>query len=351
MESLECGAASLTMILAYYGKWAPLEQLRADCGVSRDGSSAKNIVKASRNYGLNVRAFRYEPEELREYGTFPCIVHWEFNHFIVVNGFKGNRVSVNDPARGNYIMTLEAFEEGFTGVCLTFDPGEDFQPEGKPKSVLAFARKRLAGAESAAVFVLLTTMISALAGLIGAGFSRVFLDQLLTGRDPQWLTPFLIGFAALAVLQVAAAWIQAAYALRINGKLAVVGNTSYLWKVLHLPMDFFSQRMAGDIHQRQITNETIAGDLVNTLAPLVLQTAMMIFYLLVMFRYSPLLTAIGLAALAGNVWASRIISAKRINITRVMMRDSGNLAASTVSGIEMIETIKASGAENGYFEK
>ena len=351
MEALECGAASLTMILAYYGKWIPLEQLRSDCGVSRDGSSAKNIVKAARNYGLNVRAFRYEPEELREYGVFPCIVHWEFNHFIVVNGFKGNKVSVNDPARGSYVMTMEAFDEGFTGVCLTFEPGEEFQPEGKPKSVLAFARKRLAGAESAVAFVLLTTVIFALAGLISAGFARVFLDQLLTGRERQWLTPFLLGFAGIAVLQVTAAWIQAVYTLRINGKLAVVGNTSYLWKVLHLPMEFFSQRMAGDIHQRQMTNETIAGDLVNTLAPLALQTAMMIFYLAVMLRYSPLLTAVGLAALAGNIWVSRMISRKRINITRVMMRDSGNLAAATVSGIEMIETIKSSGAENGYFEK
>ena len=351
MEALECGAASLTMILAYYGKWLPLEQLRADCGVSRDGSNAKNIVIAAQSYGLNVRAFRYEPEELREHGTFPCIVHWEFNHFIVVNGFKGDRVSVNDPARGSYIMTLEAFDAGFTGVCLTFAPGENFQPEGKPKSVLAFARKRLAGAESAVAFVLATTVISALAGLIGTGFARVFLDQLLSGRERQWLGPFLMGFAGIAALRVAAAWIQAVYALRINGKLAVVGNTSYLWKVLCLPMEFFSQRMAGDIHQRQLTNETIAGDFVNTLAPLALQTAMMIFYLLVMLRYSPLLTAVGLASLAGNVWLSRMISAKRVNTTRVMMRDSGNLAASTVSGIEMIETIKSSGAENGYFEK
>ena len=351
MEALECGAASLTMILAYYGKWIPLERLRSDCGVSRDGSNAKNIAKAAQNYGLRVRAFRYEPEELRENGIFPCIVHWEFNHFIVVNGFKGDRVSVNDPARGNYIMTMEDFDKGFTGICLTFEPGEDFQPEGKPKSVLAFARKRLAGAESALVFVLLTTVISALTGIIFSGFARVFLDQLLTGRNPEWLTPFLAGFAGIALLQITAEWIQALYAIRINGKLAVMGNTSYLWKVLHLPVEFFTQRMAGDIHQRQITNESIAGDLVNTLAPLVLQTAMMIFYLVVMLRYSPLLSAIGLAALAGNIWVSGIISAKRINITRIMMRDSGNLAAATVSGIEMIETIKSSGAENGYFEK
>ena len=351
MEALECGAASLTMILAYYGKWIPLERLRADCGVSRDGSNAKNILKAAQSYGLQVRAIRCEPEQFSEYVTFPCIVHWEFNHFIVVNGVKNGRVSVNDPARGNYVMTLEAFDKGFTGICLMFEPGENFQPEGKPKSVLAFARKRLAGAESAVLFVLLTTVISALTGIIFSGFARVFLDQLLTGRDPEWLTPFLLGFAGIALLQITAAWIQAVYAIRIRGKLAVVGSSSYLWKVLHLPVEFFTQRMAGDVHQRQITNESIAADLVNTLAPLVLQTAMMIFYLAVMLRYSPLLSAVGLLALVGNVWVSRVISAKRINITRVMMRDSGNLAAATVSGIEMIETIKSSGAENGYFER
>ena len=351
MEALECGAASLTMILAYYGKWIPLERLRADCGVSRDGSNAKNILKAAQSYGLRVRAMRCEPEQLSEYATFPCIVHWEFNHFIVLNGVKGNRVSVNDPARGGYVMTMEAFDEGFTGVCLMFEPGEDFQPEGKPKSVLAFARKRLAGAESAIAFVLLTTVISALTGIIGAGFSRVFLDRLLTGRNPEWLTPFLLGFAGIAVLQIAAAWIQALYAMRINGKLAAVGNASYMWKVLHLPMEFFAQRRAGDIQRRQTDNEAIAEDLVNTIAPLALQTAMTVFYLAVMLRYSPLLTAVGLAALMGNVWVSGIISAKRVNATRVMMRDSGNLSAATVSGIEMIETIKSGGAENGYFEK
>ena len=351
MEALECGAASLTMVLAYYGKWIPLERLRADCGVSRDGSNAKNIVKAAQSHGLEVRAIRCEPDQLSEYATFPCIVHWEFNHFIVVNGVKGDRVSVNDPARGNYMMSMKAFDEGFTGICLMFSPGEEFQPEGRPKSVLTFARKRLAGAESAIVFVLLTTMISALTGIIFSGFARVFLDQLLTGRDAQWLAPFLAGFAGIALLQIASAWIQAVYAIRINGKLAVVGNSSFLWKVLHLPVEFFSQRMAGDIHQRQLTNETIAGDLVNTIAPLVLQSAMMIFYLTVMLRYSPLLSAVGLAALAGNLWVSRMISAKRVNATRVMMRNSGNLAAATVSGIEMIESIKSSGAENGYFEK
>lgn len=351
MEALECGAASLTMILAYYEKWIPLEQVREDCGVSRDGSNARNILRAARSYGLNAKAYRYSPERLKEVGKFPMIVHWEFNHFIVLDGFKGNKVYINDPARGNIVMTFEQFDEGYTGVCLMFDPSEDFQPSGKPKSVWKFAKGRLKGASVAVAFVMVTTLIASITGIAMSGFSRVFIDRLLTGNDPDWLFPFIIGLSGLAIVQLAAEWIKSIYSLKINGKMAIVGNMSYMWKVLRLPMKFFSQRMAGDIQQRKESNASIAGSLTNTLAPLVLETAMMIFYLVVMIRYSLLLTVIGVASIIGQVFVSRIISKKRVNITRVMMRDSGKLASATVSGIEMIETIKASGAENGFFEK
>lgn len=351
METLECGAASLTMILAYYGRWVPLEQIREDCGVSRDGSNAKNILKAARSYGLNAKAYRYNPERLREVGKFPMIVHWEFNHFIVLDGFKGNYVYINDPARGTVKMTFEQFDEGYTGVCLMFDPSEAFVPGGRPKSIAEFAKARLKGASAAVAFVTITTLISSITGIILSGFSRVFMDRLLTGLDADWMLPFMLGLAGVSVVQIIAAWIQAVYSLKINGKMAVVGNMTYMWKVLRLPMKFFSQRMAGDIQQRQTSNANIAGSLVNTLAPLVLQTAMMIFYLVVMIRYSLLLTAIGIASILGQVIVSRMISKKRVNLTRVMMRDAGKLASATVSGIEMIETIKASGAENGFFEK
>ncbi|MCR5486260.1 MAG: NHLP family bacteriocin export ABC transporter peptidase/permease/ATPase subunit [Lachnospiraceae bacterium] len=351
MEALECGAACLTMILAYYDKWIPLEQVRKDCGVSRDGSNAKNVLKAAREYGLSATGYKIEPEALREEGEFPCIVHWEFNHFIVLDGFKGDKVYVNDPARGALTMSMEQFDAGFTGICLMFSPGENFEPGGKPKSILGFARKRLSGAGTAVAFVVLTTLITSLAAIINSGLSRVFIDQLLTGLNRNWLMPFIVGLGILSLVQIVAAWMQAIYSLRINGKLAVVGNTSYMWKVLRLPMEFFTQRMAGDIQQRQITNASIASSLVDTIAPLALQTFMMVFYLVVMIRYSPLLTAVGLGAVLGNVWISRVISSKRVNITRVMMRDAGKLAGTTVSGIEMIETIKASGAENGFFEK
>lgn len=351
MEALECGAASLTMILAYYEKWLPLEQVREDCGVSRDGSNARNILRAARSYGLNAKAYRYGPERLKEVGKFPMIVHWEFNHFIVLNGFKGNKVYINDPARGNIVMTFEQFDEGYTGVCLMFDPSEDFKPSGKPKSMLQFARSKLKGASAAIAFVMVTTLITSVTGIAMAGFSRVFIDRLLTGYDSDWLYPFIIGLSGLAIVQLAAEWIKSVYSLKINGKMAIVGNMSYMWKVLRLPMKFFSQRMAGDIQQRKESNASIAGNLTNTLAPLVLETAMMIFYLVVMIRYSLLLTVIGVASIIGQVFVSQIISKKRVNITRVMMRDRGKLASATVSGIEMIETIKSSGAENGYFEK
>ena len=351
MEALECGAASLTMILAYFGKWIPLEQIREDCGVSRDGSNAKNILLAARSYGLNAKAYRYNPERLKEVGRFPMIVHWEFNHFIVLDGFKGDKVYVNDPARGTVVMTYEQFDEGYTGICLMFEPTESFEPSGKPKSILKFAKERLKGASEAVIFVSVTTFICSVCGIILSGFSRVFLDRLLTGNDASWLYPFTLGVSLFALVQITAAWIKALYSFKINGKMAVVGNMNFMWKTLRLPMKFFSQRMAADIQQRQASNAVIAETLVNSLSPLILQTAMIIFYLTVMIRYSPLLTSVAVLSIALQVGVSLFISDKRVNTTRVMMRDEGKLMASTVSGIDMIETIKASGAENGFFEK
>ncbi len=351
MEALECGAASLCMVLAYYNKWVPLEKVRYDCGVSRDGSNARNVLKAARNYGLKAQGYKLEPDELRRLGSFPCIVHWEFNHFVVCDGFKGDKVYLNDPARGSYTVPMSRFDEAFTGICLMFEPDEGFQPGGKPKSVLTFARQRLKGAETAILFVFLTTIISSLASIIGSGFSRVFLDYLLPGRNPDWVTPFFIGFGLLAFIQIASGWIQTVYSLRINGKMDAIGSSTYLWKILKLPMEFFSQRMSGDLESRMSSNASIAGQVANIVGPLILNTAMMIFYLVVMIRYSWILTLVGLASLAINAGLSQLISRKRINITRVSMRDSGKLASATVGAMDMIETIKASGAENGYYEK
>ena len=351
MEALECGAAALCMVMAYYGKWVPLEQVRLDCGVSRDGSNAKKIYLAAENYGFRVDAYRMEPETLRDQGQFPCIIHWNMNHFVVLCGFRGKHAYINDPARGMVKVSWEEFDRSFTGVTIIPVPGEDFAPSGKRRSTVAFARKRLAGASAALIFAMLTTAISYLFGIANSVTSRIFMDRLLTGINREWLNPFVCVMILLAAIQLAVAWAQAIYSLRINGKLAAVSSMSYMWKVLRLPMEFFSQRLAGDIHSRAEMNAAIAGTLVNTFAPLVLHTAMMVFYLVLMLTQSPILTLIGIAALALNAVMSRVISRRRMNIARVQMRDAGRLEAATVSGIEMIETIKASGAENGFFRK
>ena len=351
MEALECGAASLAMVMAYYGKWVPLEQVRLDCGVSRDGSNAKNILVAARSYGFEAQGYRCELDSIRSSMSYPCIIHWNFNHFVVLDGFKGNYAYINDPARGEVKVTMEDFDASFTGICLAIQPGKDFVPGGKPKSMLQFVRSRLKGAGIAVAFVLLSTVIGYLFSVINPVFTGFFMDRLLTGENRELLIPFLGLLALMGAAQVASAWIQAVYSLKINGKMAIVGSSTYMWKVLRMPMEFFSQRMAGDILQRQGTNASIASVLVNTFTPLLLNTIMMIFYLVVMLRYSVMLTMVGVITIMLNLLVSQIISAKRVNITRVQMRDAGKLASATVSGIQMVETIKASGAENGYFQK
>ena len=351
LEALECGAASLAMVLAYYDKWVPLEQVRVDCGVSRDGSNAKNLLYAARSYGMSAKGYRMEPQSLKEKGKFPCIIHWNFNHFVVLDGFKKDRAVLNDPARGEVQVSMEEFDQSFTGVCIQLEPGEGFVPDGKQKSMLGFVRKRLAGAKDALIFTTLVSLITALIGVINPAFSRVFVDRLLSGQNPGWVTPFFVLLTAFALIQIALSGMQAIYSRKLEGKLAIKANAEFMWHVLRMPVDFFSQRMAGDIAARKGTNQSIASTLINTLAPTVLNLIMMAVYLVVILRYSVPLALIGVSGMVINILVNRFISNKRINISRVQMRDDAKLASTTVAGIEMIETIKASGAENGFFAK
>ena len=351
LEALECGAACLAMILAYYGKWVPLEQVRSDCGVSRDGSKAGKIVKAARNYNLEANGWKYSVKDLQTKATFPCIIFWNNNHFVVLDGFQGNYAVINDPARGKTKYTIDAFRKSYSGVCLCFAPTEAFEPGGKPKSILQFAGKRLKGAKAMAAFIFLTTVINSLLEIIQPGFSRVFVDRLLTHQNPDWLVPFMIGICGFTAVQIIVQMLNQLYALKLNGKLAVIGSTTYMWKVLKLPMDFFSQRMTGDIISRQSQNASVASTFINTFTPLVLQAGMAVFYLVVMFRYNVILSLIGISSLFVDILVARIVTNKRVDLSRVGTRDSALLASTTASGIQMIETIKASGAENGYFRK
>ena len=351
LEALECGAVCLCMAMAYYEKWVPPEQVRKDCGVSRDGSNAYDILMAARSYGFEADGYRLEAEELRKEGEFPCIVHWENNHFVVCNGFRGNKVYINDPAKGAYTLSFEEFDAAFTKGCILLKPGEGFEPSGHRKSVREFATKRLKGTKEAMWFLAFITLITSIVGILDIIVARFFLDVMLPGKEPQLFWPFIAGFTVLALIRVEVAWIQAIYSLRFNGNMDVDGNGTFMWKVLRLPMEFFSQRMAGDIQQRKDTNGQISEQIVTNYAPMLVNTAMMILYLVVMMRYSLNLSLIGIAAALIQLLLSKIIADKKVNITRVMMRDRGTLTGFTVSGLEMIENIKASGAESGYFER
>ena len=350
METLECGAASLGMVLAYYGKWLPLEQLRADCGVSRDGCNARNLLIAARAHGLRAEGYRMEPEDLRDI-TFPAIIHWDFNHFVVLNGFKKNKAVINDPGRGTIEVDLDEFDKSFTGVVLCFETTDEFAPSGKPKSVWDFARKRLTGTSTAFAFVILTGLLTAGIGIIIPVFSRVFMDHILTGKNREWLVPFLAAVAFTLLFQFVVSALQGVYWLKIEGKLAIEANASFMWHVLRLPVEFFAQRSIGDISSRQAGNEAIASTLIGQLAPIFLNTILLLLYLGIMLRYNILLAIIGMAAALLNILAVRLIAEKRVNLSRLVMRDGGKLSGVTMAGFEMIETIKASGAENNFFQR
>ena len=351
LEALECGAACLAMVLAYYGRWMPLEQVRADCGISRDGSNAANVLNAARRYGLDAKGYRFEPEDLRREGKFPCIIHWNFNHFVVLNGFQGGNAIINDPGRGLIKVPMNVFDKSFTGVCIMFEPGENFEQGGKPKSVLTFAGSRLRGSAPMFAFIILTTVIASVIGLIQPALGRIFVDVLLPGNNPGWLLPFCGIMLGIAALRLVVAALEAMYMLKLEAKFAIVANAAFFWHILRLPLSFYSQRMAGDIAERQASNEGIAAGVVKQVTPLFLQTVMLALYLAVMLRYSLILTLVGLIGLLLNMFTAGYVSRKRIGIAAARSRSAALMASMQFSGIEMMETIKASGAENGYFEK
>ena len=350
MEALECGAASLAMILAYHGKWLPLEKVRADCGVSRDGSNLKDMADAAAAYGLKVDPYRCGMEDVKTLPV-PAIIHWNFNHFVVLNGFKKNKAVINDPARGTVEVPLDEFDRAFTGIIVCFEPTEEFVADGKKKSVWSFAKARLKGTLVPFIFVILTGLLVTFIGIVNPVFTRIFMDRILSGQNPEWLIPVLTGMASLVVFQIIVQAINIIYMLKIKGKLAIVANSMFMWHVLRLPMHFFSQRQIGDIAMRQSSNESIAEVLIQSLAPILLNAIMLVFYFFMVIKISWPLTLLGLTAVIINMFMANYISKKRINITRAQLRDAGKLASTTVSGIEMIETIKSSGAENGFFEK
>lgn len=350
MEAVECGAAALAIILGYYGSHIPLEELRVECGVSRDGSKASNILKASRKYGLTAKGYKKNPEDLRNLPV-PMIIHWNFNHFLVLEGFKNGRVYLNDPAAGPRIVTEEEFDMAFTGVALTFAPAETYKPQGGQTGMLKALGSRLKGSESALVYVILAGLFLVVPGLVIPVFTKVLIDNILLGGLHSWLVPLLIGMGMTAVMRAALTGLQRYYLLRLEMKFSLSTSGRFFWHVLRLPIEFFSQRYSGEIGSRVMINDRVAQLLSGDLAVAVLNSILIVFYLLLMLQYSLLLTLIAVAVALANVLFLRFVSKQRVDQNMRLLQESGKMQGVSMGGLQLIETLKSSGSESDFFAK
>lgn len=350
MEGVECGAASLAMILAYHGRIAPLEELRVECGVSRDGSKASNILKAARKYGLEAKGFKYEIEQLFPL-TYPCILFWNANHFLVLEGFKGGKVYLNDPAQGPRVVTMEEFDACFSGVVLTFEKGADFQPGGEKPSMFHALRRRLVGSEPALVFALLCGLFLVIPGLVIPTFSRVFVDEYLSSGRDSIIRPLLLGMGITAVLNMALTALQQHSLLRLETKLALKTSAGFFQHVLRLPVNYFAQRFAGEIGSRVAINDKVASMVGGKLATTVIDCVMVVFYGALMFFYDVFLTVVVIALALANIAAIKLVQRVRIDASRRLQSDKGKLIGTAMYGLRMIETLKATGSEPEFFSR
>jgi len=350
MEAVECGAASLAIVLGYHGKFVPLEELRIACGVSRDGSKASNIVKAAREYGLQANGYKKEPEALHSL-PLPMIVFWNFNHFLVVEGFGRERVYLNDPATGPRVVSAEEFDQSFTGVVLTFDPTADFQPGEKPPGLWRALRKRLVGSESGLLYVLLASLALAIPGLLIPTFLRVFVDYILVAGFETWLEPLLIGMLITAFLRGAFTWLQQYHLLRFESKLSLSASSQFLWRLLCLPVEFYTQRFGGELGARIAINDQIARLLSGELATAALNLVTIAFYALVMLFYDIPLTLISILIATLNFVALRYILRKRVDANRKLVQGRGKMLGTAMGGLQMIETLKVGGSETAFFAR
>jgi NHLM bacteriocin system ABC transporter peptidase/ATP-binding protein len=347
MEAVECGAAALCIVLSWHGRFVALEELRAACGVSRDGSKASNIVKAARNYGLASKGFKKELADLKGL-TLPFIVFWNFNHFLVVEGFSKKWIYLNDPASGPRKVSWDEFDQSFTGVVLTFEKAPEFKKGGKKGSLWDSLSSRLRGNRISLLYVVLATLALVVPTITVPVLARVFVDRFLVGGMHDWLHPLLIVMSLAAIASAAVTWLQQSTLLKMEMSLSLSGSSQFFWHVLRLPMEFFSQRDSGDISQRVGINDTVASVLSGELATNVVGMLLIGFYAALMFQYNVTLTLIGIGIAILNLAALRYVSRRRTDANRRLQQDRGKLIGTSMGGLQVIETLKSTGSDDFF---
>ncbi|ARV58815.1 NHLP family bacteriocin export ABC transporter peptidase/permease/ATPase subunit [Nostocales cyanobacterium HT-58-2] len=350
MEAVECGAAALGIILGYFGRNVPLPELRRECGVSRDGSKASNVLKAARLYGLEAKGFKKPLEALKDFRP-PYIVFWNFNHFLVVEGFSQNRVYLNDPASGRRSVSLEEFDQAYTGVVLLMERGSEFKKGGKKKSIVSALSSRLQSSRGAIIFCLLAGLLLTIPRLAVPAFTQVFVDEILVENRTDWLRPLLLGMLFAAVSQGLLARMRLFYLRRLMVKLSVSMSGQFLWHTLRLPIGFYAQRFTGEISSRNELNDKVADVLSGQLATTVIDTLMIVFYAAIMIVYDWVLTSIAIMFAVFNFFALQFLSRSRVDANMKVAQENGKVAGVAIGGIQSMETVKASGLEFDLFSK
>lgn len=350
MEAVECGAAALGIVLSYYNRIVPLAELRQKCGISRDGSKASNILSVARSYGLEAKGLKTDLEALPKL-VCPYIVFWNFNHFLVVEGFSKKRVYLNDPATGPRTVSRAEFAEAFTGIVLVLKPGAEFQPGGQKPSIVLSLWERLQGSWGVLTYCVLAGLLLVIPGLAMAAFSRVFVDDVLVQNREEWLRPLIIGILFTGVLNGFLTLLELQFLRRMKIKLSVGMSSRFLWHVLRLPVSFYDQRFAGEISSRFSLNDNLADILSGRLATTLISVVTVVFYAIVMLQYDVVLTAIGIAFVVINIVAWKFVSRRQIDSNMQLMQEQGKVSGVAIAGLQSMETLKASGLESDFFAR
>ncbi len=350
MEATECGAASLAMVLAHYKLYVPLEALRLKCGVSRDGSKASNVLKAARSYGLVGKGYKKEPAELRAM-RMPAIVFWNFNHFLVLEGFGKGKVFLNDPASGRRQVTEEEFDQSFTGVVLTFEAGAQFRPAGRPPSPVEALQRRFVGMRVMLSYLVIVGLALVIPSMAIPVFTGIFIDKFLVSGLDSWLKPLLIGMAVTALLRIGLTWLQEYSLLRAQTQIAMASASKFFWHVLRLPVEFFTQRSAGEIGSRVAVNDKVARMLSGDLAQAFLSVVQAAFFALLMFYYDVVLTLISLAIVGINFAVLHLATRTMTEMSTKLALDGGKVLGASMNGLLVMETVKSNGSESSFFSQ
>ncbi len=348
MEALECGAASLSMILGYYQKFVSLEVLRVDCGVSRDGTKATNILKAARKYGLKASGFKMEIDGLHELRA-PAILFWNFNHFVVFEGFRGKNAILNDPASGRRSVSPDEFDESFTGVVLVFEKTPQFHKGGVKPRVWHRLKKRLTGLSSIFTFLGFLSFLYFIPGFVYPTFSRFFIDEILVKNSMNLLKPLLTIMAITCFINVILQAIQNTVLMRFQSTLSLSSASKFIEHIFRMPIQFFVQRLPGELCNRIASCDSIAALVSGQLIGVVINLFSTVFFLILMLIYDIPLMILSVISTAIVVVIFKITSERIKNKSFKIEMESGKLSGITMSGIEMIESLKASGSENDFF--